>query len=199
MLAIFGFTLVGWLGGPLVGIQPSTVALIALLGAFASRNFDRQSLRELNWDYLLFFGVVLGIAEVSSILGVDQLAVEVIGAPLAATGISGPVFVIAIALLMGLLRVFLVADQAVLLLALALIPIAPALGVDPFLVVVALSCMALVWYMPSQPPEYLLAYTCSEGKLYSPAQSRSIALWFAGLVLVCLVLVMPYWHWLGLV
>jgi di/tricarboxylate transporter len=199
MLAILTFTLVGWLAGPLLGIQPSTVALLALLGAFVSGNFDRQALRDLNWDYLLFFGVVLGIAEVSTLLGVDQLAAEVVGAPLAATGLSGPVFVIAIAVLMGLLRVLLVADQAVLLLALALIPIAPALGVDPFLVVVALSCMALVWYMPSQSPEYLLAYTLSEGKLYSQAQSRAIAVWFAGLVLVSLVLVMPYWRWLGLV
>jgi CRP-like cAMP-binding protein/di/tricarboxylate transporter len=199
MLAILAFTLLGWLAGPLAGIQPSTVALIALLGAFVSGNFDRQALRELNWDYLLFFGVVLGIAEVSTMLGVDQLAADVVGAPLAATGMSGPVFVIAIAVLMGLLRLLLVADQAVLLLALALIPIAPALGVDPFLVVVPLSCMALVWYMPSQSPEYLLAYTLSEGKLYSQAQSRAFAVWFTGLLLVSLILAMPYWRWLGLV
>jgi CRP-like cAMP-binding protein/di/tricarboxylate transporter len=199
LLAVLAFTLTGWLAGPYFGIQPSTVALIALLGAFVSRNFDLQALHELNWDYLLFFGVVLGIAEVSTMLGVDQLAAQVIGAPLAATGISGPVFVIAIAVLMGLVRILLVADQAVLLMALALIPIAPSLGVDPFLVVVALSCMALVWYMPSQSPEYLLAYTLSEGKLYSQAQSRAIAVWFAGLILLSLVLVMPYWHWLGLV
>jgi CRP-like cAMP-binding protein/di/tricarboxylate transporter len=198
MLAILAFTLAGWLAGPLVGIQPSTVAVIALLAAFASRNFDRQTLRELNWDYLLFFGVVLGIAEVSTTLGVDQLAANLIGAPLAATGISGPVFVIAIAVSMGLARLFLVSDQAVLLLSLALIPIAPALGVDPFLVVVPLSCMAMVWYMPAQSPEYLLAVTLSEGKLYSHAQSRSVAIKFAGLILVSLVLVMPYWRWLGL-
>jgi CRP-like cAMP-binding protein/di/tricarboxylate transporter len=199
MLAILAFTFAGWLAGPRLGIQPSTVAVIALLGAFVSDNLDRQALRELNWDYLLFFGVVLGIAEVSSTLGVDQLVAEVIGAPLAATGISGPMFVIAVALLMGLVRLFLVADQAVLLLALALIPIAPALGVDPFLVVVPLSCTALVWYMPSQSPEYLLAYATSEGKLYSQAQSRVVAVWFGGLILVSLVLVMPYWRWLGLV
>jgi DASS family divalent anion:Na+ symporter len=198
MLAVLAFTLVGWLAGPRLGIQPSTIALIALMAAFASGNFDRQALRELNWDYLLFFGVVLGIAEVSTTLGVDQLAAEVIGAPLAATGLSGPVFVVAIAVLMGLARVFLVSDQAMLLLALALIPIAPALGVDPFLVVVPLSCMALVWYMPSQSPEYLLACTLSEEKLYSQAQGRAIAIWFAGLILVSLVLVMPYWRWLGL-
>jgi hypothetical protein len=53
--------------------------------------------------------------------------------------------------------------------------------------------------MPSQSPEYLLAYTLSEGKLYSQAQSRAIAVWFAGLILVSLTLVMPYWRWLGLV
>jgi DASS family divalent anion:Na+ symporter len=198
MLAVLVFTLGGWLAGPSLGIQPSTVAVIALLGAFVSGNFDRQALRELNWDYLLFFGVVLGIAELSTTLGVHQLAADLIGAPLAATGISGPVFVIATAVLMGVVRVFLVSEQAVLLLALTLIPIAPAFGVQPFLVVVPLSCMALVWYMPSQTPEYLLAYTLSEGKLYSQAQARAIAVWFAGLILVSLVLVMPYWRWLGL-
>jgi hypothetical protein len=198
MLGLLVFTLVGWLAGPVVGIQPSTIAVIALLGAFVSGNFDAQTFRDLNWDYLLFFGVVLGIAEVSTALGVDRLAAEAIGAPLAATGISGPAFVVAIAIMMGLLRVFLVSDQAVLLLALALIPIAPAFGVDPFVAVVPLSCMALVWYMPGQSPEYLLAYTLSEGKLFSEAQARSIAVWFAGLVLLGLVLVLPYWHWLGL-
>jgi CRP-like cAMP-binding protein len=198
MLAVLVFTLVGWVAGPHLGVQPTTVALIALLGAFVSRNFDGQALRELNWDYLLFFGVVLGIAELSTTLGVDQLAAETIGAPLASTGLSGPVFVVAIAVLMGLLRVVMASDQAMLLLAVTLIPIAPALGLDPFLVVVPLSCMALVWYMPSQSPEYLLAYTLSEGKLYSQAQARAIAVWFAGLILVSLVLVMPYWRLLGL-
>jgi hypothetical protein len=100
--------------------------------------------------------------------------------------------------LMALLRLVLMADQAVLLLGLALIPVAPALGIEPSLVVVAMVATMMLWYLPAQSPEYMAAYAAAEGKLYSHQQARRVAFGYAGLVLAGLAVSVPYWHILGL-
>jgi hypothetical protein len=199
MLGVLGFTLVGWLLGPLVGVSAGTVAVIALLGTFVSGNLDGQALRELNWDYLLFFGVVLSMTGLATTLGVNSLAATMIGAPLARTGMPAPAFLILVAILMALLRLVLLPEQAVLVLGLGLIPAAPALGIEPSLVVVSMVSTVMLWYLPGQSPEYMIAYNGSDGKLYTHKHARRVAFGFAGLVLAGLACSLPYWRMLGLV
>ena len=45
---------------------------------------------------------------------------------------------------------------------------------------------------------YVGAYAASEGRLFSPAQSRQAAIGFTVVILVALTLSVPYWHLLGL-
>jgi CRP-like cAMP-binding protein/di/tricarboxylate transporter len=198
MVGILAGTFAGWLLGPMVGVSPTEVAALALCGAVISGNLDEQALRELNWNALLFFGVVLSMAEVSTSLGVDHLAADALGAQLARSGISAPVFVILAAGLVALLRLVLLPEQAILLLGLALLPVAAALGIEPGLVVVAMVSTALMWYVPTQSPEYMVAFVGSDGKLFSHAQARRVALGFTVLVLVGLGVSVAYWRLLGL-
>jgi di/tricarboxylate transporter len=198
MVGILAFTFVGWLLGPLVGVSPTEVAVLALCGAVVSGNLDEQALRELNWNALLFFGVVLSMAEVSASLGVDHLAADTLGGPLARTGISAPAFVILAASLVALVRLVLLPEQAILLLGLVLLPVAAALGIEPGLVVLAMVSTALMWYVPSQSPEYMIAHAGSDGKLFTHAQARQVALGFTLLVLVGLSVSVGYWRLLGL-
>jgi hypothetical protein len=88
--------------------------------------------------------------------------------------------------------------QALLLLGLMLIPAAPSLGLDPWLVVVTLLATSAVWFFPSQTPGYPLAYSAAEGRLFTHTQARRAALGYVGVVLVSLGLSVPYWHLLGL-
>src|SRR5205823_4297130 len=88
-------------------------------------------------------------------------------------------------------------DQSVLLLGLVLIPSAGALGVDPWVVVIAVLAGTGVWLIPSQVPMYLGAYSASEGRLFSPGQSRRAAVGYLVVLVVALSGSVPYWHLLG--
>ena len=134
----------------------------------------------------------------STTLGVNSLAATTIGAPLASTGIPAPVFLILVAILMALLRLVLLPEQAVLVLGLGVIPVAPALGIEPSLVVVSMVSTVMLWYLPRQSPEYMIAYSGTDGKLHSHAQARRVAFGYAGLVLAGLAVSVPYWRLLGL-
>jgi CRP-like cAMP-binding protein len=198
MLGILAFTLAGWLVGPSIGVSATEVAVIALCAAIVSGNLDEHGLRELNWNYLLFFGVVLSMAAVSTLLGVDQLAADILGAPLARIGISAPIFVILAAALMALVRLVLLPEQAILLLSLALLPVASALGIEPGLVIIAMVSTVLLWYLPSQSPEYMVAYLGSDGRLFTHGQARRVAFGYTILVLIGLGVSIAYWRLLGL-
>jgi hypothetical protein len=95
----------------------------------------------------------------------------------------------------------LVVDQqlAVLLGSMTLIPVAPRLGLDPWVVVVALLATSVAWFLPSQTPSYLVAQSASEGRLFSHGQARRFAVAYAGLTLAGLALSIPYWRFLRLV
>lgn len=198
MIAVLVLTVVGWIAAPALHLGVGTVAVLGLLAAGATGNLDRKALQELDWNYLIFYGVVLGIARLGSSLGLDRVAAEVIGAQLARIGATPLVFVLAIACLTLLMRLILQPEQVVLLLSLALIPVAPAIGMDPWVVIVTILAMALIWFTPSQTPEFLAAYSAAEGRLYSHAQARHVAYGYAVVVLAGLALSVQYWHWIGL-
>lgn len=89
-------------------------------------------------------------------------------------------------------------EPAILLLSLAVIPVAPTLGIDPWVVIVTILATSFPWFIPSQTPEYLVAHSASEGRLYSHAQARRVSFAYTAVVLAGLVLSVPYWHLLGL-
>jgi hypothetical protein len=85
-----------------------------------------------------------------------------------------------------------------LVLGLALIPAATAIGVEPWVVIITLVAGPSLWFLPGQAPAYLVAQAAAEGRLYSRAQSRAAAFGYAVVTLVAVVLSVPYWHFLGL-
>jgi hypothetical protein len=95
-------------------------------------------------------------------------------------------------------RSLLAADQAILLLSLALIPVATGVGIHPWLAVIAILALGLSWHIPAQSPEYLVAYGASQGRLYSHAQGRRMAFVYDAIALAGLAACLPYWHLLGL-
>ena len=89
-------------------------------------------------------------------------------------------------------------DLTVVLLGLALLPVAPRLGVEPWIVVIALLATSVAWFVPSQTTSYLVAQSASEGRLFSHAQAQRFAVVYAALTLVGLALSVPYWRLLKL-
>ena len=196
---IVGLTLVGWIIGPLFLIHPGLVALVAFIAVSVATRSSASDLARLDWGYLIFYGVALSLSGLFEGLRLDEIVAEPAGARLAEVGISGPVFVLFVGLLTVLVRSLLAADQAVILLGLALIPIASAVGVHPWLVVIAILTFALSWHVVAQTPEYLVAHVASEGRLYSHGQARRAAFAYVVVAFTALTLCLPYWRLLGLV
>jgi len=196
---IVGLTLVGWIVGPAFLIHPGLVALLAFIAVTVATRSRASDLARLDWGYLIFYGVALSLSGLVEGLRLDKIVAEPAGARLAEVGIAGPVFVLFVGLLTALVRSVLPADQAVILLGLGLIPIAGAVGVHPWLVVVAILTLGLSWHVVAQTPEYLVAHVASEGRLYSHGQARRAAFAYLVVAFAALALSLPYWRLLGLV
>jgi len=97
-----------------------------------------------------------------------------------------------------LIRLALDQDLTVVLVGVTLLPVAPRVGVDPWIVVISVLAMSVAWFLPSQTLSYLVAQSASEGRLFSHAQARRFAFAYTALVLVGLMVSVPYWRLLGL-
>jgi CRP-like cAMP-binding protein len=195
---IVGLMLVGFIVGPLFLIRPGLIALAAFLAVTVATRSTPGDLARLDWSYLIFYGVALSLADLVGGLRLDFIVGQGIATRLADLGIVGPVFVILVGVATVLVRSLLPADQAILLLSLAFIPVATTIGVHPWLAVIAILALGLSWHVPAQTPEYLVAHAASEGRLYSNAQARRAAFAYIGVGLASLALCLPYWHVLGL-
>jgi len=194
---IVALTVAGWIVAPWLGLDLASVALLGLLGAAAVGSFDSPALQALDWGMLLFFGVVLGLGPLAASLGVDAQAGALIQTYLGDSR-PGPLgMVLAVAVASFLLRLVLEQDLTVLLVSLALIPVATAAGVEPWAVTIGLLSTSVVWFLPFQTSSYLVARSASEDRLFSHEQARRFAVAYAGLTLLGLALAVPYWRLLG--
>jgi CRP-like cAMP-binding protein len=196
LMGIVLLTLVGWILAPHYLIHPGLIALIAFIAVMTL--YGRSNLASLDWDYLVFYGVALTIANLAQGLSLDRIVGQGAVPILAQLGIGGPAFVLLAGVLTIVVRSLLAADQAILLLSLALIPVAPAVGVNPWLAVIPILALGLSWHIPAQSPEYLVAYGASQGRLFSHAQGRRMAFVYDAIALGGLAVCLPYWHLLGL-
>jgi DASS family divalent anion:Na+ symporter len=161
-------------------------------------SFDGPALQALDWGMLLFFGVVLSLGRLATSLGIDAAAGALIDGLLGPTRPGPLVMVLTVALVSLVLRLVLEQDLTVLLVSLAMIPVATAAGVEPWAVTIALLTTSVTWLLPFQTSAYMVARAASEDRLFSHEQARRFALAYAGLTLLGLALAVPYWRLLGL-
>lgn len=197
MVVILVLTIAGWVIGTSIHLDAATVAVLGLIAAFLTGNLDHRAWRDVDWGYLIFFGVLLGMGRLMGTLGLDRLAGETAGAWLTRAGITPFTFVLLTGAL-GMIVSSLVGEQAVLFLSLSLIPVATVIGIDPWIVIISVLSTVLVWLVPATTPEYVAAYSASEGVLFNQAQSRKVAVAHAAVTLIALSISTVYWRWLGL-
>ena len=197
-LAILGIVvlmLIGWIVGPTFLWQPGLVALIAFIAVMVATGVS--DLKTLDWDYLVFFGVALTVADLAEGLNLGKTLGDSAAGVLGQLGLGGAAFVLLTGVLTILVKSLLAADQAILLLALPLLPVATQIGISPWLAAVAILALGLSWHLPAQSPEYLVAYGATHGRLYSHQQARTMAFAYQAIALAGLALCLPYWHLLG--
>lgn len=205
MIVVLLLTMLGSIFAPLLRIHLGTVAVLGLLAAAITGNFDRRAFQELDWDFLIFSGVALSVSYLVHALQLDYAAAKVITTELGAisarfgeAAVSPLVFVLGIAVANLLLRLVLEQLEVTFLLVLALVPVAPTLGVDPWVVVVTILATSAMWFHPDETHAYVVAQEASEERLFSDQQARKVAFGYALVTIVGLALSVPYWRLLGL-
>jgi CRP-like cAMP-binding protein/di/tricarboxylate transporter len=194
---IVALTVAGWIAAPWLGLDLAVVALLGLLAAAAAGSFDTAALQALDWSMLLFFGVVMGLGRLAAALGLDAQAGALIQAFLGDRRPGALGMVLAVAVVSFAVRLVLEQDLTVLLVSLALVPVAAAAGVEPWAVTIALLATSVAWFLPFQTSSYMVARSASEDRLFSHEQARRFAVAYAGLTLLGLALAVPYWRLLG--
>lgn len=198
MLVVLVFTVIGWVMSRQLHVDQATVALLGLIGAVITGNFDQRSLKELDWNFLLYYGVALSITAMATALKLDRVSAQAVAVVVTHVKITPITLILVTAIISVFVESFLSKQQGVLLLSLALIPVAQSLHVNPFIVAITVLTTASLWFIPSQTSSYLVAYAASEGRLFSHAQARGVCVAYTAITFAGLLLSIPYWHWLGL-
>ena len=198
MIVILVGLVVGWNVAPSLGIDGSVVALTGLVLATGTGNFTRESIREIDWDLLLTYGVVVSLSDLISRYGVDTLASDLVVSQVGGLGLGPLGFILAITIVNSIIRLVVPQTQATLLMVLATVPGAVALGIDPWVIAIAILATSGMWIIPAQTPAYLMAFATSDGRLFTHGQARQVGLAAALIVLLALCAIFPYWRALGL-
>jgi DASS family divalent anion:Na+ symporter len=198
MIVILLLTLLGWIAAPSLGVDLAIVAVLGLVMAVLTSVFDRRAFQELDWNYLIFYGILLGLSGSVRSLGLEQLAVTALGPTINRLNGEPLLILLFIACSSFILGLALNTSAVVIVLGLPLVSVAPTLGVHPFIVLITILAASGMWFLPTQSSAYLVAYTATEGRLYSHAQARRVCFAYALVVLMGLALIVPYWRWLGL-
>ena len=198
MTVILVLTVMGWVFLPAHGIDVGTIAVAGFIATVIAGLFTRRAIQSLDWNYLVFFGVMLGIRGVMRSLGLDHLISDTIGQALAPIRGQVILIILLVACSSLLVRLVLAQTSTLLTLGLALMPLAPLLDVHPWLILIALLATSGMWFLPTQSASYLVAFSVTEGRLYSHGQARWIAFSYAIITLLALALAVPYWRWLGI-
>jgi anion transporter len=198
--AVFVLLLTAFILGPLAGVDPVWPAILAMVLLGATGALDQQGFRNgINWGFLLFFGVMLSMAEVFATLNVDAWLAAAAAAPLAPLASSPALFLLAIGLAGYLLNLVVRWQAACVLMTIVLAPVAAAFGIDPWVIGITALVVTNMWFLPYQSTIYQALYYGTDEQAFSHAQVRPIALAYGAACLLGLLASVPYWQALGLV
>ncbi len=199
-VAVLAGLLVGFATQAFHGIDPAwiavaAVALLFLLGPLDNATFEQG----VNVSFLLYLGVILSFGRVFAHVGLDRWLSEQLGGVTGLVGGSAVRCLVVVAVLAALVGLALRPSPIVLLLGVALIPMASSAGVEPWVVMFTLILANNLWLYPQQNVLYQAAYYATGERAFSHQQARPLAFAYAGFVLVAILASIPYWRWLGLI
>jgi len=195
LLALFTGS-VALLGDALHNLSDVSTSAVVFLGFKVS---ERPTSKKFPYgleraEDLAGLGVALVIWASAEVLSLDKSGGDSATTWLTQLGLGGGGLVMLAGVVTIRVKSLLAADQAVLLLSFAFIPVATAVNISPWLVAVAILALGLSWHVPAQSPEYLVAYGATHGRLYSHGQGRRMAFGYEAIALAGLAVCLPYWH-----
>ena len=189
--------LVGLIAQPVLNIEPAWLALLALVVVTAGA-LDRERFRAgIDWGFLVLFGALLGSGSVMQATHVDRWIAA--GLVERTSGLGDPGLVlIAISAATMLVRFVLPSRPTMLLLALAVVPAAPQLGISAWLAGVTVLLSANIWIFPYQGLEYLIAREATGEQAFDDRQGTRIGAALTVVRFAAIAASVPVWKLMGL-
>ena len=164
----------------------------------ATRVVTVNTLRAVNWNFALLFGVLISLAAVFGRTGLDRWMGERLAAAAGDPSAAPVVFVVVLALLCFAISFVVRWQAAAPLVTTAIAPVASAAGVHPFVVGLIAVLAGNGFFLPYQSTAYLALYTGTGGKLFTHTQAWPMALAYGVWTIVAVALSVPVWRWMGL-
>jgi anion transporter len=196
-LAALALLLVGLLVQPLLHVDAAWLAITALAIAMAGGSLDREGFRgAIDWGFLTLFGVLLGTGQVLQSVGVDRWIGDSL-IPLAQAIGSPGALVMLLGLVVYTCRLVLPWIPATLLLSLVLVPVAPRLGLSPWVVGFVVLTTANTWLLPNQSDIYRLTRSITEGEMFTDRHGVLLGVAMSLSTLAAIAASVPYWQTIG--
>lgn len=190
--------LLGFTTQPLHHVDPAWVAVLAAGVLAATRVVTVDTLRAVNWNFALLFGVLISFATVFGRTGLDRWMAERVAAAAGDPSAAPLAFVVGVALLCFAISFVVRWQAAAPLITIALAPVASAGGMHPFVVGLIALLAGNGFFLPYQSTAYLALFSGTGGKLFTHRQALPAALAYGVWTLVALALSVPAWRLMGL-
>jgi len=191
--------LIGLVAGPYMKIDGGWFACLGVMALTATGVLTREQFRSaIDWPLLIFLGVILGMPAMIHHTGVDaQLATAL--PPLVVWAHGAPAWTLTLLfLVVTAARIVLSEWVAVPLLTATLVPLAPTLGLHPWVIAFVVLSASNLWSLPYQFASYLAFWSASDGYLFAHEQVRPFSVVYVLLTLCGLLVSIPAWRLLGL-
>ena len=200
MALIISLTMLLWMTESLHGIPAYIVSVTALCiaigcGIISSKEFCS----EMNWNAVLFIGVVLQIASVFKFLGINEWLVQLFS-PLFTFFAHKPyAFVLMLALSTLALRFVIVSEIALINIYMVfVIPFAMGMGINPWIACFSVYAVVCPWFCLYQSPVYLAAHYACDGKLTKASQAAAGCGIYMSISIIALLLSIKLWDGAGI-
>jgi di/tricarboxylate transporter/CRP-like cAMP-binding protein len=193
------FLLVGFSTQPLHHIDPAWVGVIALAVLAGTGVLTASGLGAVNWSFALLSGVLTSMSDVFTETGLDTWLAGLATALVGGLGSTPVLFVAALTLLCFALSLVMRWQAAAPLLTISLAPVGVAAGIDPWIIglIALMACNG--FFLPYQSTTYLALYHGTNGRLFTHAQARPIAVAYGVVTLFALCASVPIWRAMGMV
>jgi anion transporter len=189
--------LAGFISQPFHHIDPGWIAAMAVGVLAITRVATVNTLRAVNWNFALLFGILISLATVFSHTGIDRWVAGNV-ASIMGNFSSRLAFVVILALFCLAISFVVRWQAAAPLVTIALAPIATAAGIHPYVVglIAVVACNA--FFLPYQSTTYLALDAGTGRTLFTHAQALPTAVAYAAWTVIAAALSVPVWHMMGL-
>lgn len=198
-LVVLLLTIAGWLTAGYHKIDGAWISLTAFCALVVSGILGGGLIKNgIDWEMLIHMGATLAIPTLLTQAKIDKWLVALVS-PVVLPFVDWPIvcFVV-IALITYLAKLVFTSFLTVVTMMVAFLPLAPAIGINPWIMAMIILIASEVWFFRFQVDWHTLANTTTDGKGFTYPLMARINPVYAVAYILALIAAIPYWRYLGL-